>query len=549
MRRLRLILGAALIMALAGCASIPTSGVVNAGVALSDSSSIEVDILARGPQDGDTQEQILQGFLAAAATPRLDYQVAREFLTSEFSQQWKPDSGATVDQLADRSSSATSDSSISLRIKPTASVSDEGIYTAAQSGAAETRNFTFKQVNGQWRISQAPQGILIDQPTFGIVFGSYSLQFFSPNAAFFVPDVRWFARRETTQTAIVRALVAGPIDWLQPGVVTAIPEGAALEANSVPLVGSKATVNLAVQSVPSADQLSRIQAQLQASLAGLSGVSSVELLINGTAANVVPLVPAPTIPVVDSRPAVLTETAFGYQSNLSTELQTLGALSDAVVKLAPSAIALGENDSFVAALTANGVYRVTAQGAAVVWAGSDWLAPTADPNGGIWSSRAGRLSWQGPDGGTASFDPGWNGAVASAVAVSRDGSRIVAAIPDGSAERLVVSAISRGGDGSPIGLGAPVAIAVLNGVAGSLSWASSTAVSVLVSGSDIVSATVGGQSSTLNAPAGATTVSAGNGVRDVRVLTSTGELMQASGTSWQNRVGQVLVLAQQTGVR
>ena len=94
-----------------------------------------------------------------------------------------------------------------------------------------------------------------------------------------------------------------------------------------------------------------------------------------------------------------------------------------------------------------------------------------------------------------------------------------------------------------------MAIAVLNGVAGSLSWASSTAVSVLVSGSDIVSATVGGQSSTLNAPAGATTVSAGNGVRDVRVLTSTGELMQASGTSWQNRVGQVLVLAQQTGVR
>ena len=541
-----------LVLALAGCASIPTTGAVYAGVALPDSNSIEVDILARGPQAGDSQEQILQGFLAAAASPKLDYAVAREFLTTDFSKTWKPDSSATVDQSADRSTSSTSDVSIALRIKPMATVSDEGVYTTSQSGSAETRNYSFVQVAGQWRISQAPQGIVIDQPTFGIVFGSYPLQFFSPDSAYFVPDLRWFARRETTQTAIVRALINGPTSWLKPGVISAIPEGASLETDSVPLTGSTATVNLAVQSVPTAEQLSRIQAQLQSSLVGLSGVSSVQLAINGTDENVTTLVPAPTTPIVDSRPAVLTSNAFGYLSTVSAQVQPFTGISDAVVKLAPSAVALGVNASMAAALTPAGVYRVTAQGSAIVWAGVGWLAPTVDPSGGIWTSRAGKIQWQGPDGGQAEFDPGWNGATATAVAVSRDGTRIASVVNSGGAERVVVNAIARGGDGSPIGLGSAALVANLDGTAQALSWNSSTGVSALTVNGDVfsvVSANIGGQATSLAAPTDSTTVSVGNGTREIRVLTGNGTLQQAAGTSWQERATQIVVLAQQPVVR
>lgn len=545
-------LSAMLVLALAGCASIPTTGAVYAGVALPDTNSIEVDILARGPQDGDSQEQILQGFLAAAASPKLDYAVAREFLTSDFSKTWKPDSSATVDQSADRSTSATSDASIALRIKPMATVSDEGVYTTSQSGSAETRNFSFTQVNGQWRISQAPQGIVIDQPTFGIVFGSYSLQFFSPDWSYFVPDLRWFARRETTQTAIVRALITGPTSWLKPGVISAIPEGASLEADSVPLTGSTATVNLAVQTVPTSEQLSRIQAQIQSSLIGLSGVSTVQLAINGTDENVATLVPMPTTPIVDSRPAVLTSNAFGYLSTVSAQVQPFSGISDAVVKLAPSAAALGVNASMAAALTSVGIYRVTAQGSAIVWAGSGWLAPTVDPGGGIWTSRAGKVEWQGSDGGQAEFDPGWNGSTATALAVSRDGTRIAAVVNSGGVERIVVNAIARGGDGSPTGLGSAALVANLDGAAASLSWNSSIGVSALTANSDafeVVSANVGGQSTSLNAPSASTAVSVGNGTREIRVLTGNGTLQQAAGTSWQERATQILVLSQQPVVR
>lgn len=551
MPRLRVLVALLAVLALAGCASIPSSGAVNAGIELGDSNTIELDILARGPQDGDSQEQILQGFLAAAASPQLDYRIAREFLTADFSKDWKPDSASTVDQPADRSVSVTSETSMSLRIKPVATVADDGVFSAAVSGAAETRNYSFEQVGGQWRISAAPQGIVIDQPTFGIVFGKYALEFFSPDGQFLVPDVRWFARRETTQTAIVRALVAGPVDWLEAAVTSAVPIAARLDADSVPVSASTATVNLAVDTVPSAETLSRIQTQMQASLAGVSGISSVSLAINGTTENITALVPAPIqTPRVDTRPVVLTADGFGYVSSVSGQIEPMSALATGLAELSPTAIALGVNAGYAAVLTASGVFRVTPAGNQSVWSGVDWLAPAADPYGGIWSARgAAKLSWSGPDGGNAEFTTGWGSDELTAISVSRDGSRVAATLRSGNLSRLVVSAISRGGDGSPTGLGAPLLVSEFEGDVRGLAWADPTAVSVLRESDVISNVTIGGQASVLSAPAGATALATGNSVRELRVLTSSGELAQPSGASWQVRASGVRVLAQQTGLR
>lgn len=554
MNRLQLLGALVAVLMLAGCASIPSTGQVNAGIELSDSNAIELDILARGPQDGDSQEQILQGFLAAAASPQLDYRIAREFLTTNFSKDWKPDSGTTVDQAAERSSSSTSSSTMALRIKPVATVADDGVYSQASSTAAETRNYGFEQVNGQWRISSAPQGIVIDQPTFGIVFGAYSLEFFSQDGQFLVPDVRWFARRETTQTAIVRALVAGPVDWLSTGVVSAVPTAARLDADSVPVTGSTATVNLAVDTVPSAETLSRIHAQLLESLSGVSGITSVNLAINGTTENVNALVPAPTVsPRVDTRPAVLTATGFGFISSVSRQLEELPELSAALVAAAPIAISLGVNAGFAAALTENGILRVAGNTTETVWSGSDWLAPSADTFGGIWSTRSSaRLAWQGADGGSAEFSTGWGDATPRALAVSRDGSRVIAALQTGSLTRLVVSAIARGGDGSPTALGQPFVVTEFDGDALALGWVDSSSVAVLRSGtssSPVTIAVVGGQTTQSSAPVDAVSLVTGNNVRDLRVLNSAGDLLQPSGASWQVRASGVKVIASQTGTR
>ncbi|MFM6973916.1 MAG: LpqB family beta-propeller domain-containing protein [Agromyces sp.] len=553
MRRLRgtlVVLGTLL---LAGCASIPSSGAVQSGIELGDTSTIELDILARGPQAGDTPEQILEGFLAASASPQLDFRIAREFLTPDFSKDWKPDSGTTVDQSGERSTTQLAEGNLSLRIQPVATVGDDGQYSAAPAASAETRNYQLQKISGEWRISAAPQGIIIDQATFGIVFGAYPLQFFSPDGLALVPDVRWFARRETTQTAIVRALLAGPSSWLESGVVSAFPTGTRLDADSVPVSGATATISLAVDAIPTSESLSRMQSQFVSSLSAVSGITSVSIAINGTVENVSPLLPAPSTELrVDARPLVYADGTLGFVSGVSNEVQALPGLSAQLAELSPNAIALGPNGAVAAVRSIGGIYRVATGSSQLVVSGSDWMAPSIDRFDGIWTARnSNRVTWEGTDGGTAEFVTGWGDAALRSVTVSRDGSRIAAVLQTGSVSRLVVSAIARGGDGSPTNLGSPLLVAEFDGNATAMNWADSRTVAVLLAGegtSSVLTAVVGGQSSRIDAPIGATYLSVGNGIRELRVLDGDGQVLQSSGSIWQLRKTGVQVLATQLGV-
>ena len=111
-RRAGAALAAVLVVALAGCASIPTSGGVNAGVAREAEQSLDVEVLVRGPQGGETQQEILDGFLEAAANPSGNYEVAREFLAPSF--EWAADAGAIIDVLDDRTFGQLGETTIRL---------------------------------------------------------------------------------------------------------------------------------------------------------------------------------------------------------------------------------------------------------------------------------------------------------------------------------------------------------------------------------------------------------------------------------------------------
>ena len=80
-----------------GFQNVPDSGQVRTG--LSDLSQVEQPVVydAVGPQDGATQEDILRGFLQAAASPDENYAVAREFLSPSYADLWSPTAGILVD--------------------------------------------------------------------------------------------------------------------------------------------------------------------------------------------------------------------------------------------------------------------------------------------------------------------------------------------------------------------------------------------------------------------------------------------------------------------
>lgn len=542
-------------LAIAGCASIPTSGPVQQGdLAVPTDSTGDIDILVEGPVDGATQQQILEGFLEAALSPGNNYQVAREFLTSDFADEWDADAVATIDVLADRETETIDETMMRVEATPAASLSSSGQYEEPDASTPIPLDYRFAQVEGEWRISNAPTGILIDEVGFAQVFRKYTLYFFDPTYRYLVPDVRWYAGRESAQTSIVQAILAGSAEWLAPGVISAIPEGAELDPAAVTVAGGVASVSLAGAAFDNLPTVQRMQAQLDASLIGVRNITSVELTLNGADPDAPPLSPAPsTNQRVDPRSVVFDGETFGYLATSGEGVEPIPGISEQVAALAPTGASLGPDAESAAVVSADGV--------SVVRAGEEaqppldprdgLVTPAIDGHGVVWSVPSGlpdQLVWFAPDGTTEQVPVPWSGSSIAAIEVSRDSTRIAALLADGGRTHFVVASIERGDDGRPVGLG-PVALdlADVSGTPLDVAWLDSRTVASLTAMPDgttrIVTQELGGFASQRDGPAGGVAIDGGND--DLRALTSNGALEVQSGVGWQVRAGGIRFVAPQ----
>ncbi|WP_052542561.1 hypothetical protein [Cryobacterium roopkundense] len=174
------VLTAALV--LSGCAGIPREGGVRAGQPdIIDESPAQVFLPSR-PQKDASAQSILLGFVDAASSPESNYAIAREFLTSDFSSSWDPTAGVTVDDGAGRVATEIDAQNIEVTLTPTAEVSARGEFREVDP-IPVTLDYQFRQVDGQWRISAAPNGTVIDETTFNDVFSASSLTFSTPDSA------------------------------------------------------------------------------------------------------------------------------------------------------------------------------------------------------------------------------------------------------------------------------------------------------------------------------------------------------------------------------
>ncbi|GAA1776827.1 GerMN domain-containing protein [Agromyces lapidis] len=564
----RRVLGASLALAVAallsGCVALPTSGPVGVGNPDPVEESAELDTFVRPPQAGATPDQIVQGFIEAAASPRGNYDAARDFLTPEFSAEWQPGAGATIDVLADRSieepevADDATETQLSVGATPAAALTSNGQYELPASAAEVTLPYRLERVDGEWRIAEAPKGILIDELTFGDVFRPYELAFFDPTFQYLVPDLRWFAGRDSAQTSIVRALLAGPAEWLAPGVETAFPEGVSLETSSVPIANGIASVELSGASFDDVLTVQRMQEQLDESLVGVvRNVDEVALAIDGAAQDVPPLDDPPVHdPPVDPRPVVFDGAAFGHLAASGDEIEPIEDISPQVEGLAVSAAAVGPRGESVAVRTPAGVSVVLpGEPAEVRDPRPGLITPAVDPEGVVWSVPAtapGELVAYLPSGEERErpIPVPWSGSTIAALEVSRDGTRIIALLGDGVRTRFVAASIERDADGMPIALG-PVVLS-LSGLAGTprdVAWLDANTVASLTSlpGGDtrVVVEELGGVPETIAGPEGGIQLDAGNGERDLRVLTSSGDLDVQSGVGWQIRARGIDFVASQ----
>jgi len=555
-RRTRLLLAVLTVgVLLTGCAGIPREGGVQAGQGeIIDESPAQVFLPSRPQKDASIQA-ILVGFIDAASSPESNYAIAREFLTSGFAAAWDPTAGVTVDDGIGRVLTDVDAQTIRVSVTPVAEVSATGEYREGDSTPVAL-NYEFVQVEGQWRISAAPNGTVIDETTFNDVFSASSLYFFNPSFKTLVPDLRWFPRGASAPTKIVNAVLNGPSSWLLGAVVTAFPEGTTLTADAVQVVGRNAMVDLNSEAL-NADRitLERMKAQLAASLpAGMR----VEITIDRNSQNIQDLA-SPEVavnPRVDARALVLRNGEFGFLAASGQSLTPVAGLSTGLEALSPTAITLGAGQRSAAALSAGGVYLVRANDAPLLLDDrSRLIAPSIDSDGFVWSVPADRpnavLVFGTSTEGTAVQTPWLEATEIQSLKVSRDGSRLVVVYTIGSESRMAVAGIIRT-DGTPVGLTPPLQLASDIGTPLDVAWIDELTVaslSTVANGTKaIVAREIGGVSTTLESPPGGAVLAGSNSVRDLRALTTDGVLQVQRGVGWQNRLDGVSVLVTQQGI-
>ena len=542
------------VLALAACAGLPTSSRVNPGLRVGeDAGAPEFLFRPDEPQPGATPEQIVDGFIRAVSGPgpAANWEVARMFLAPSIRESWKPEASVTIDLPDERQPVSPSEGAVDVSLVAVATVDENGAY---QPDAGVTR-LSFRlaqQDNGEWRITEAPDGVVIDRDVFANVFHRYSLLYFDPTWQFLVPDVRWFPTTNAA-TRVADALIDGtPSAWLGESVLNAFPESVSLARPSVPLESGVAQVTLSADALlVEPTTLDRMQTQLTASLA-TAGASGAEMSVASTPLEAEAVSTRSTR--VTGPPLVLTDDGFGFLAG--DELTPVPGLSQTMELVAPAAIQVAPDRDFAAVrLVTGGVARVPAEGdIAVADTRANLTDPSADPFGFIWSvprDQPTAIEVFSPTGERSAVADAWPGASeAVAMAVSRDGARLAGLLVTGGRSEVWIAGIVRGTDNVPVRIGEAVPLGALTGGGAGLAWIDDTTVGVLsgpVEGPLFTEQLVGGPATTSDAPQGAASVAGATSISTVRLRTEDGSLYVKRGANWQRTTSGILILATQQG--
>lgn len=276
-RRVELIV--VLVLALTGCASVPTSGPVQHFQPQQGGASSGVQVAPLPPVDGATQLLIVEGFLHAMGTYQSNYAIARQYLTTQAAEKWRPESGMQV--YADGYPPTETDQSVVL-IAPLAGTVDAAGAYAAAGGQVRLDFGLVKNDAGQWRISTPPSGLLVSKYLFSTGFISVDAYFASTSGAVLLPEPRFVPLADEGLAMAVDDVLAGPSKWLAP-LAAASPQPS-VRAVSVTLDSAGvAQVDLPGEASAIDGELrEQLLAELTLTLCGFDQVRAVHVRAGGT---------------------------------------------------------------------------------------------------------------------------------------------------------------------------------------------------------------------------------------------------------------------------
>ncbi|MCO4235840.1 LpqB family beta-propeller domain-containing protein [Pseudarthrobacter raffinosi] len=538
-------------LVLASCARIPTAGPVGKSAEGSAGNVNAPVFLPAAPQPGATPENIIDYFYRAGTGYEGDYAVAREYLTQAASVSWKPDQRALVYREAKVVGTGV-DNVYNYQLDVAYSVDVDGIATQMPEGTIENIPATLTQVDGEWRISEIPDGTAIPEETFKVIYGAYPIYFYDPSFTYAVPDVRWFIKNKTVK-AMTSALLAGPAPYLRGAVVSAFPSGIKLARESVPVVSGAAQVDLTAKELTEASTEDRLRMQTQLSLTFRSqpDVVNVELHANQDLVrvedngSVLPPVRDKNVPVREI--AVSGNELVRYENNRVSPLPDMQPVSSLGPRY-PSESPVSQTIAFLNESRTTLYSMVPGQPARALTTRSTITHPSFSIHDWVWAAGPGATGGtevvayrpvgvaEGAAVPTVTLTPSWlAGRTVKELRISREGVRALVISEQNGKTKVQIAGIIRNADGTPRELTAPITL-VASGDPDQGVWVNDTTVAVMKAsaGSNVTPellSLTSGQPQQLAPWPGLVWLSAGNGLEEIYGQSAEG-IFQRLGNGW-----------------
>ena len=453
------------LVALSGCISVPTTGPVERVEGQQPSCQSCVNVEVAPPAPGDDPGEIVAGFLRANATFQPNYTVARQFLTQQQASSWAPSQTWIYTGQPNVSGNAVKLAGTLIGLLQR----DRTFVTQNQRLGID---FKLVQENGEWRISTPPPVLLVTQFAFASFYARYDLYYLGAGDTL-VPNGIYLASLRapaSIASALVRALLEGPSEWLSPAVSSAAPANTTLSVDSVAITDGTAQVSLSenIQTLSERDR-TLLSAQLVYTLKQVVGIKKVLLQVGAVPLRVAGSEPGgEAVPVegsyreLDPVPFVSSEQLYavhgrkvekiGANADTAQPVPVPGPLGEgayAVDSLAVTAadteLALVTDDRTVLRRTPTATTAPTT----VLDGVTDLLRPQFSRTDELWAvgNRGGRQRlWVSAAGSTVEVEaPVLEEGRVRAFRISPDGSRMALVVQRGRTTTLGVALIIRGG--------------------------------------------------------------------------------------------------------
>lgn len=278
----------AVAMAVSACSGVPRSSSPEIIGPAADAGTGSQPAIT--PQPGAEAREIVTEFLRTNAGEPTDPRGAHLFLSPAEQSKWSDDTVTILQQSPEVGVAIGNPAHVTVSGTEVGRVAADGTYMpypAAPGGGGEpvSFDFTLAPVDGQWRISDLPDGLIVTAPDFSNVYRESRLYFYDLAEQHLVPDPRQTALTSLQDIASwqLRELVAGPRQQLASAVRTELPshiapsERASVTVTPGPLV----SVELPGSSQLDASTKRKLAAQLVATFGQLQAQTSMTITDGG----------------------------------------------------------------------------------------------------------------------------------------------------------------------------------------------------------------------------------------------------------------------------